>query len=748
MIPDVSAPIGRDVFQQSVLADPALEAVKLALEARDDELASAALNDALERSGADAIQQLRWRYLLGVIERRRGDSIRAMAAFREVSRTQGPLRREAATHLVETALSVSDCVNARLGLEVLGMDPSPKALWDGYAASVFRCEKKGLEAEQLYRAALAGEVVGIRSATLKVELAELLLDRVGPCTARQSEVEAEVVTLLKEAAELGATSDALGTRVSEATSRLACSIEGVRVPVLGASSVTYVDFLLSKRRYREAKELLAALQAEGVWASGQVEFACRVELASARLASATALEREARERFEWIASHCAERDEAARALFLLAGTHVSAGQPALALTRYAELVARFPSHRLADDAHLKQARLYRSMGSEKQYVEYLDELPERFPKGDMTQEGLFELALFSMLKRQWGAAQLVLDRAERLAEGGGPIRDAERDRLRYFRARVWLELKDSAKGLTGLQRLIVERPMGYYMLMAHEVLRAIEPARAAEAVQVGLAIARNQVPVSPNAFGPEIERIVVLLAAGDWERASEALLQLPETERIADAYFTLAGLYIQAGAHPAALAILKGKISGYRDRWPVGAWTEHWQMAYPRPYGSIVRKEATRLNVPEALVYAIMREESEFDPTALSPANAYGLMQLILPTARTASRKTGHVATPKTLLRPETNIPIGVKVLSELLARFRGQVPLVAAGYNAGPGRPKRWLRERPELASDLWIEAIEYAETRSYVKRVVGSLAVYRWLYGDTDNRETVTPLPLVFAE
>jgi soluble lytic murein transglycosylase len=601
---------------------------------------------------------------------------------------------------------------------------------------------------QLYRSALAGEVSGPRSANLKLELAELLIERVGPCDARQTDVENEIVTLLREANEVGATGAIVGPRVAAATSRLVCPGDSANVDSLGFTSLSYVDFLLSKRRFREAKEVLSTFHPEAAWTSGRMELACRVELANARLAAAIDQEDEARERLTWTASHCVDRDEAARALFLLATIHANAGRQTLALSTYSELVSRFPSHRLADDAHLKQARLYRSMGSEKQYIEYLDALPERFPSGDMTQEGLFELALFSMLNRQWGAAQLVLERAERLADNGGPIRDFERERLRYFRARAWLELKESAKGLLALQKLIVERPMGYYMLMAHELLRAQEPTMATEAVRAGLAIARNQEPASPRAWGPGLERVVLLLAAGDWERATSVLLSLPEAERVADAYFTIAGLYAQAGALPSALAILKGKLSGYRDRWPVGAWREQWQMAYPKPYASIVSKETRRVNVPEALAYAIMREESEFDPTALSQANAYGLMQLILPTARTAAHKTGHVASPKTLLRPETNIALGVHVLSELLTRFRGQLALVAAGYNAGPGRPKRWLRERPELPSDLWIEAIEYAETRNYVKQVLGSFAVYEWLYGGGSERETVTPIPLVFTE
>ncbi|MGC4068178.1 MAG: tetratricopeptide repeat protein [Polyangiaceae bacterium] len=415
----VVAPTASELYHRSVLLDSPLDAVRAALEARDDELAAAALSDALEHAAPDAVERSRWLYLLGVIERRRGDSRRAIAAFREVTWTPGPLRREAATHLIEVALGVADCANAKVGLAVLGEDASLKSQWDGYGAGVARCERRSDEAEQLYRSALSVEVAGTRSAVLRLELAELLLERVGSCDARKSEVESEIATLLREATELGATGDTLGARVAAATSRMACPGESGSYDSLGLTSLNHVDFLLSKRRYREAKELLSAMHADAAWASGRFELACRVELANARLAAAIDQEEDARDRFTWIASHCADRDEAARALFLLGGIHANAGRHALALSTYAELIGRFPTHRLADDAYLKQARLYRSMGSEKQYVEYLDALPERFPSGDMTQEGLFELALFSMLNRQWGTAQLVLERAERLADNGG-----------------------------------------------------------------------------------------------------------------------------------------------------------------------------------------------------------------------------------------------------------------------------------------------------------------------------------------
>ena len=84
-------------------------------------------------------------------------------------------------------------------------------------------------------------------------------------------------------------------------------------------------------------------------------------------------------------------------------------------------------------------------------------------------------------------------------------------------------------------------------------------------------------------------------------------------------------------------------------RWPVGAWEPAWKVAFPRPFLDIVNHECKRTNVPQLLVYAVMREESQFDREATSGAEAYGLMQLILPTARIAARQLGIKADAVTL---------------------------------------------------------------------------------------------------
>ena len=134
--------------------------------------------------------------------------------------------------------------------------------------------------------------------------------------------------------------------------------------------------------------------------------------------------------------------------------------------------------------------------------------------------------------------------------------------------------------------------------------------------------------------------------------------------------------------------------------------------------------------VSSHLIYGVMREESAFVAGIESHANAMGLMQLILPTAKAMGRKLGIEATPETLRRPEVNIRLGASFLSDLLKRFKE--PLLAIpGYNAGGGAIGRWLKENPGALLDEFVEGIGATETRDYARKVFESYAAYTFLYG-----------------
>jgi soluble lytic murein transglycosylase len=210
--------------------------------------------------------------------------------------------------------------------------------------------------------------------------------------------------------------------------------------------------------------------------------------------------------------------------------------------------------------------------------------------------------------------------------------------------------------------------------------------------------------------------------------------------------WAIALLYARAGAAKLSHDLAMG-LSDWLGRWPAGDWSLAWQIAFPRPYRALVQREAKRSAVPESLVYAIMREESTFDPAAESPVKAYGLMQLMQPTAERFAKPLGLPCDPAALKRPAVNVALGCRVLSDLSRVFSESPLLSIPGYNAGAARPRRWLGDHPGVDFDVWVELIPFQETRRYTKRVLASRAAYAFLYSK-DGVEDAMHLPIALPE
>jgi soluble lytic murein transglycosylase len=149
---------------------------------------------------------------------------------------------------------------------------------------------------------------------------------------------------------------------------------------------------------------------------------------------------------------------------------------------------------------------------------------------------------------------------------------------------------------------------------------------------------------------------------------------------------------------------------------------------YPRAYWSVVSTAAGAERIDPYLVLAVMRQESRFDPDAVSPAAAHGLMQLIV---STANRVAGPPVTARDLHDPARNIDLGTRELARLMYHHRGDVARAIAAYNAGEDAMSKWEARFPDAPDDEFVEDITFRETRSYVKTVIGNYRRYRRLYG-----------------
>ena len=152
------------------------------------------------------------------------------------------------------------------------------------------------------------------------------------------------------------------------------------------------------------------------------------------------------------------------------------------------------------------------------------------------------------------------------------------------------------------------------------------------------------------------------------------------------------------------------------------------QLLYPRYFYGYVLEDAKRYNTDPALVLSIMREESRFNPRAKSQAAARGLLQFIITTARDIGRDIGLVdVSPEDLYDPRIIIRLGAKYISELSEKFSGDRYRATAAYNAGPNQVALWTRLQPAAGDDYFLTAINFDETKHYVRKVMGSYERYR---------------------
>ena len=176
------------------------------------------------------------------------------------------------------------------------------------------------------------------------------------------------------------------------------------------------------------------------------------------------------------------------------------------------------------------------------------------------------------------------------------------------------------------------------------------------------------------------------------------------------------------------LSVRVAKVSARR-----GARLE--QFAYPKD--ALPKTKGPKTSIERALVYAISRQESEFNPRARSHAGALGLMQMMPGTAKQVTKKLGLKYRKSALLdKPSYNVTLGTAFLGDLLDRFNGSYISTIAGYNAGPGRVSQWNKRfgnplKGEVEPVDWIESIPFNETRNYVKRVLENVQVYRTVFG-----------------
>lgn len=198
----------------------------------------------------------------------------------------------------------------------------------------------------------------------------------------------------------------------------------------------------------------------------------------------------------------------------------------------------------------------------------------------------------------------------------------------------------------------------------------------------------------------------------------------------------LAKHYRLKGDQVNALLSLAKSYPDYAQMFPEEMGREEWDIFYPLTNWGDIKFWANERGLDKYQVAGVIRQETIFDPRAKSGANAYGLMQLLFPTAKSMARKYGSktpLVSAESLFQASLNIELGTAYMKDQFAKF-GRIEFVAVAYNAGPGRVGQWRATLPAEMDDF-VEEIPFKETKGYVQGIIRNSAQYRRLYDDNGN-------------
>lgn len=423
-------------------------------------------------------------------------------------------------------------------------------------------------------------------------------------------------------------------------------------------------------------------------------------------------------------------DTAAAKLYLLAETYRNENNTEAHTAALDQLIKRYPTSRWLEEALYSGGNMYLIKRDSEQAIRHYTLLVQMFPRSTYAPSAHWRAAWMNYRLRNYGEAARLMD--DQIAHYSAGI---EAPTALYWRGRIYEEQEHNPGQAENYYRALIANYVNYYYAdLARQRLAAlgaqspnVPPSPVLDSVQPrDIPSLIDEIPENEphlikakllaNAalneyIGPEIQ-------AGDDSAEWGALAE--------------ARIYASYGEITRALQSLKrSKISFFAlpmDQVP----TVYWQLLFPRPYWSDLVASSEKNGLDPFLVASLIRQESEFNPGAVSRANAYGLMQLLPSVGKSMARKQGikRFSTAQ-LLNPSTNIQLGTLNLSQVLSRYGGQPEYALAAYNAGDVPVRQWMSVGDYKDIPEFVESIPYTETREYVQAILRNRLFYRTLYG-----------------
>jgi soluble lytic murein transglycosylase len=434
-------------------------------------------------------------------------------------------------------------------------------------------------------------------------------------------------------------------------------------------------------------------------------------------------------------------NERAEALFYLTQAYAGARQWDMARGAIAELRKSFSDSSFAPRAMVRAGEIARDAKDTGQAATFFRDAISAFPGAGEAAQAQFEIAWAAHDAKDYQESSRLL--TEHLALY------ADKNTDNRGRAGYWAARDSERAGKFGEARALYEAMQArysanWYGFLSQQQLDTMKrngtmpQANFAPDSTLGRAVAnlKTVTVAEETAVEDASERIakadqLANIGIDDFalEELAVAAQAAPTSPRV---NLAIARIYRTRGQNLLAFNQLKKSYPDYSQMKPEELTREEWDVFYPLNYWDIIVQEARAKRLDPHQVAGLIRQESVFDPRAASPAKAYGLMQLLVPTGTSLARKYGidRAVTVESLFEPRLNIQLGTAYMRDQFDKF-GRIEYVAIAYNAGPGRVPQWRATLP-LEIDEFAEAIPFKETRGYVQGVVRNTLQYERLYDD----------------
>jgi soluble lytic murein transglycosylase len=421
-------------------------------------------------------------------------------------------------------------------------------------------------------------------------------------------------------------------------------------------------------------------------------------------------------------------DTAALKLYMLAELSRNeddrAGHDAL----IAQMLQRYPTSRWLEEALYSGGNMYLLKHDAAQAIYHYGLLFKMFPNSTYAPSAHWRAAWMNYRTRNYSEAARLMDEQIERYPGGQEMPSAL-----YWRGRIYEDEEHNFPQATNYYRRLVSVYTDYYY--ANLARQRLAVLGTQPAVPPAPSLTNAQRPQVPALTGELPENDIHLIKARLLANAALNEYIGPEIHAspTADEWGALgqAEIYVSYGEYTRSLQSMKHSgISFFTlpmDQVP----SVYWHLLFPQPYWKELVANAGSNGLDPYLVASLIRQESEFNAGAVSPANAYGLMQLLPSVGKSVAKKHGMKGfSTKQLLDPSTNLELGTINLKQVLDRFGGQAEYALAAYNAGDTPVRQWLATNDYKDVPEFVESIPYTETRDYVQAILRNREMYRALY------------------